>query len=95
VVINDLNFRGVTILPNETNSPLIVDSNAVLSSSVALQLLEPIRWWNPKRIQIASRGKNLELSRSQALNVPRQSSRKPTTEDSLGFPTLEGFNHAN
>jgi predicted nucleic acid-binding protein len=64
VVINDLNLNGVTILPNEADSPLIVDSNAVFSSTVALQLLEPIRWRNPKRIQIASRSKNFELSRS-------------------------------
>jgi hypothetical protein len=95
VVINDLDFHGVTILPNETDSPLIVDSNAVLSSSVALQLLQPVRWRYPKRIQIASRGKNLQFSRSQTLNVPRQPSREPATKDSLGFPTLEGLNHAN
>jgi len=93
VVVNDLNLRSIAVPPNETDSPLIVDSNAVLSRSVALQLLKPVRWRNPKRIQATRRRENFELSRSQALNIPSQPSRKPTPKYSLGFSTPEGFDH--
>jgi hypothetical protein len=72
VVVNDLNLQRITVFPNEADSPLIVDSNAVLSGSVTLQLLKPVRWWNPQRIQAAGRRENFELARRQALNIPGQ-----------------------
>jgi hypothetical protein len=93
VVVDDLDVERIRAAPDEADSPLIVDSNAVLSSSSALQFLKSVRWRNTQRIQAASRGENFKLSRSQALNISRQPSRKPTTENSLGFPTLEGFDH--
>jgi len=94
VVVNNLNLECIAFFPDETDSPLIVDPNTVMSSPVTLQLLQPVRWRNAQRIQAAGRRENFELSRSQALNVLGQSAGKPTTKDSLGFPTLEGFNHA-
>src|SRR5713101_2866404 len=42
VVINDLYVVGVTVLPDETNTVLIVDPNAVLPRSVALENFQPI-----------------------------------------------------
>jgi hypothetical protein len=95
VVINDLNIQSIAVFPNEAYSPLIVDSNTVLSRSITLQFLEPVRWRNPQRIQATGRRENFELSRSQTLNMPRQPSGKPTTKDSLSFPTLKGLDHEN
>jgi hypothetical protein len=42
MVIDNLNVPGVSIGPFETDSPLAVDSNAVLSQAVALQRFQPI-----------------------------------------------------
>jgi hypothetical protein len=44
VVINDLDIRGAgfSLGPCETNPPLIVDADAVLSFSFALERLKPI-----------------------------------------------------
>jgi hypothetical protein len=93
VVINDLDLQRITVLPDEADSPLIVDSNAVLSRSITLQPLKPVRWWNPQRIQTAGGRENFELSRSQALKIPRQPSREPAVKDPLGLSTLEGLDH--
>jgi hypothetical protein len=48
VVINDLDVRGVTILPYETDSPLVVDPDTVLATPPALEFLQAIAWWHAK-----------------------------------------------
>jgi hypothetical protein len=42
MIIRDLNIKRVATFPFETNPPLAVDSDTVLSFSVALQLFEAI-----------------------------------------------------
>jgi len=69
VIINDLNLQSVTAFPDEADSPLIIDSNTVLSEPVALQLLKSVRWRNPQRIQAASSFEYFKLSGRQALNL--------------------------
>ena len=39
VVIDDLDVEGVTVPPNETDPKLIIDPNAVLPHSIALEPL--------------------------------------------------------
>jgi hypothetical protein len=46
MVIDDLDVQGVTVTPPETDPPLLVDPDAVLALSIALQSLELIRGWN-------------------------------------------------
>jgi len=40
MVVHDFNVQGVAIHPDEADSPLIVDPDAVLSYSVSLQRFE-------------------------------------------------------
>jgi hypothetical protein len=42
VVVHDFNAVGISILPNEANSPLAVDADTVLTVSVSAELLKPI-----------------------------------------------------
>ena len=42
VIIGDFYVMRVVALPNKANPELIVDPNAVLTASVALQFLKPI-----------------------------------------------------
>jgi len=95
MVVNDLHLQSITLFPDKADAPLIVDSNAVLSGSIPPQFLKPVRWWNPQCIQAAGRREKFELPSSQELNVPGQPSRKSTTKDSTGLPTLERFDHRN
>ncbi|MNL88828.1 hypothetical protein D3C87_2187830 [compost metagenome] len=51
VIITDLDLIGVAIPPNETNTPLIVDPDAVLSLAIALQGLQAIPRRNEQSIE--------------------------------------------
>ena len=42
MVIHDFYFPGIFIMPNETNSPLIINSDAMLTFSVATHLFQPV-----------------------------------------------------
>ena len=42
MVIRDLNIERVTVAPFETDSPLVINSDAVLPCTVAAQLLESV-----------------------------------------------------
>ncbi len=44
MVIDNFDIPGVAVLPFEADSPLIIDSDAVLAFPVILQLLEAIAW---------------------------------------------------
>jgi hypothetical protein len=44
VVINDRDVVRIAILPAEADPPSVIDADAVLPHSVALELLEAIAW---------------------------------------------------
>jgi hypothetical protein len=48
VVVSYFNICGITVIPNEADSPLIVDPDTVLPFSIAFQHLQPIRRWYPQ-----------------------------------------------
>jgi hypothetical protein len=48
VVVGDFNVVRMLIAPCEADPILIVDSDAVLPITVALQRFEPIPWQNPE-----------------------------------------------
>jgi len=48
MVVGNFNFTGISVLPDKTDAPLIVDSYAVLTFSVSFQGLKPVAWWNPE-----------------------------------------------
>lgn len=47
MVIDNFYIKSITVAPNKANTPLIIDSYAVLACSFSFQLLKPSRWWNP------------------------------------------------
>jgi len=48
MIVNDLNFEGVTRFPAETDTPLIVDTNTVLTGSITRKALKSVCWRNSK-----------------------------------------------
>jgi hypothetical protein len=52
VIVHDLDLVGVSVVPDEAHTPLIVDPHAVLPPSLARERLETIARWCP---QIAQR----------------------------------------
>jgi hypothetical protein len=57
MVIDDLDLPGVAAPPLEADAPLVVDPDAVLTLSGALQGFEPVSGW---RTQLAKRPHGIE-----------------------------------
>jgi len=47
MIIHDFNELGTAIVPLETDAPLIIDPDAVLTATIALQRFQPIARRNP------------------------------------------------
>jgi hypothetical protein len=61
MVINDLDRMNAVILPDKTDAPLIVDSDAVLIGPVSFQSLQPVARWNIQAVQRDSGVKKLKF----------------------------------
>jgi hypothetical protein len=69
VVIHDLDIVCVATSPSETDSPLVVDSDAVLTLSATHQPFQSIPRWNPQIFYRLCRIQHYELSESGLLNA--------------------------
>jgi len=58
MIINDLNLVCATLDPHETDSPLLVDPDAVLASSFTSKQFQPIPG---NRLQVRQAGRALKL----------------------------------
>ena len=48
MIVGNCDIKGVGLSPGETNSPLIVDPNGILSQSIPAQSLQMISWNRPQ-----------------------------------------------
>lgn len=55
MIVDDLDVEGMTVTPPETDPPLLVDPDAVLTLTIAFQGLELIRARNRKVFQVSRR----------------------------------------
>jgi len=95
VVIGDFDLECVTVCEAEANAPLIVHSDTVLSSAVALQCLKVIRWW---QTQVLDPSRSVQLSQPHhrtSQDIPRQPARSGGHEESLGFVVFKRPDHPN
>ena len=93
MVIDDFNVISVFFLPDETNTPLIIYSDAVLTFPLPLQAFKVIRGWVSKVTHIFSPVQHAEFSKSYALDGLRQFARKLTVENLFSFSRFKGLYH--
>ena len=72
MIVDDFRVIGVAIVPAETNPPLIIDPDAVLSQPVSAQRLQPVPRWHSRRIEIRSRVNHPELAHGHAFSITGQ-----------------------
>ena len=93
MVVDDLDVMRVAGPPSKTDSPLSVDTYAVLSSTITFQLLESVRWRNTEVVERRRRIQHSELSKGYALHVHAQSLDRLSMEEALCVSVPEALNH--
>jgi len=53
VVVNDFNLLSMSILPVKAHTILLIDSNAVLTNSIAPQPFKPIARWDCQLLEFS------------------------------------------
>lgn len=71
VIIDDLDRMRSVVSPNETDAPLVIDPDGVLSGSIPLQRFQAIAWRYPQRQQADGCVKHQELATRDALDIRR------------------------
>ena len=72
MVVCDFNGSGTLVCPAEAHTPLIVDTDAVLASSVALQRLKVMGGRQPQIRELCRRHDSLKPHPRSALKIRRQ-----------------------
>ena len=72
MVVDDLDVECIGSAPGEADAPLIVNADAVLTGTTALQEFETITWGNAKVGERIGRIENDELAKRDALEACRQ-----------------------
>lgn len=93
MIINDLDLVSVSINPPETDSPLIVDANAVLSGAISFQTFEAVAVRKSQVLKPSGTCKQFKLSAGDSFD------RHETTDkfvicQPLSVARTEGSNHA-
>jgi hypothetical protein len=72
MIVRHFDLVGITILPPEAHSPLIIDADAVLSYAIARKSLQPIRRRDTQIIQPFSGIKLNQFTPSQTMQFRRK-----------------------
>src|SRR5689334_24036761 len=77
MVVDDFDMRRSSFIPNETDTPLIIDPDRMLSLPVCLQRFEAVARWNTQIRQDPGLIQQTEFPQRHVLNIGRQSPTSP------------------
>lgn len=72
MVVNDLYVIGVALFPVKTDTPPIIDPDAVLTFPILLRRLQVVRWGYSQVLKCLGSIEHPQLPQSDPLNVCRQ-----------------------
>jgi hypothetical protein len=93
VVIDNLNRNGVATTPHETDTPLTIDPDTMLSLSRTFQCLKSIGWWHSEVFKEPRIVQHSEFPACNNLDIARQFTRNVACPDFLGFLVPEMPDH--
>ena len=93
MIVHDLDVVRIAVLPVEANAPLVVDVNAVLAGTVALELFEPIAGRHPKILELLGGVDKPELAEQGPMELGRESADWFALEQALGIAIAEALDH--
>ena len=92
VVINNFNLFDAALRPFKAKTPLVIDTNAMLTFSVFLQGFKFVLWRNFQVIQITYPIEHGQLAQRHGFNVDPALDPQ-AIKQLLGISTLEAENH--
>jgi hypothetical protein len=93
VVVGYLHVLSIALRPPEADSPLVVDSDAVLALSIPSQSLKAIAWRDSKILECVGAIENGQLSLRLPLKRRREFPGDLTPKDFLRFRVPEAPDH--
>jgi hypothetical protein len=85
VVIDNFYVVGISVTPVETDTPLVIDANAVLALPIPVKRFETVCRRNTQVLERNRPIQHAKSSKSRPLDILRELFRKSAVEDSLGF----------
>lgn len=85
VVVDDFYVVGVAVTPSETDTPLVVDPDAVLAFAIAFEGFEPIGRRYAQIVQHAGVPQHAQLAACHRLDICRQAPGRHSAPDLFRF----------
>ena len=92
VAIGDFDFVGVTADPAEAQTPLVIDTNAVLTGTLAFERFEPVAGRDAEIFEGVGTGKHVEFV-DRSLDKAGREAGSLTVPEFFGRLVAEIFNH--
>jgi hypothetical protein len=93
VVVDDLDVVRIAGPPSETDPPLPVDTDAVLTGAIAVEFLEAIRRRNLEIMERRRSVKHAEFAKGRALDICAEPLHPLAPEQPFRVPILEPLDH--
>lgn len=93
MIVDYLHVVCVPLLPTKTDSPLVVDANAVLSGTITCQLLKAIAKGHAQVVERSGRIKLDKLAERDAVNALRQLPDRLSVEEAFSILIPETADH--
>ncbi|GAA1633712.1 hypothetical protein GCM10009700_21120 [Brevibacterium sanguinis] len=93
MVVDEFDIVRSSLSPDEADAPLRVDPDAVLTRTIAGELLQTIPWRDPQILDIVRRVDQFELSKSRSLDHPVYAFDVLLMPDALGVLAAERSDH--
>lgn len=94
MIIRNLDPLGISIDPDKTHSPLIINPDAILAFTLSFQGLETVGRRYPQIIQGSGVADHAQLAPGDFLNIPRQTPRDLAVPYPFGFLIPKSSDHA-
>ncbi len=93
MVVDDFDVVGVLFLPAEADAPLVVDADAVLAATVALQRFKSVPGRQAHDLKPVGGGELEQFPTGRALDFRRETARWLTVEDRFRVGVGKAFYH--
>jgi len=81
------------VLPPKTDSPLVIDANAVLAGAIARELFQAIAGRDPQVLEVFGGINEPQFAEHESVELGRETSHSLSAEESFRVAAAETVNH--